>query len=177
MINALTRIPVGVVVERRKAASPWIDFTWKPVAVLAGEPEASPWTRLSEDADAVTFYAGAAQIELLAHDFVDDERQRFMRKGADLNDNATPFGRGDAAFQRIEISRDLIGNIELRCREDLCVPVRTQRDVSADPLRLFERPVEDIGHRDFFRTCQPRRTLVPGNVSCDMILPSGICGL
>ena len=46
MINALTRIPVGVVVERRKAASPWIDFTWKPVAVLAGEPEASPWTRL-----------------------------------------------------------------------------------------------------------------------------------
>jgi Protein of unknown function (DUF3305) len=32
--------------------------------VLAGEPEASPWTRLSEDADAVTFYAGAAQIEL-----------------------------------------------------------------------------------------------------------------
>ena len=64
MINALTRIPVGVLVERRKAASPWIDFTWKPVAVLAGEPEASPWTRLSEDADAVTFYAGAAQIEL-----------------------------------------------------------------------------------------------------------------
>ena len=64
MINALGRIPVGVVVERRKAASPWIDFTWKPVAVLAGEPEASPWTRLSEDADAVTFYAGAAQIEL-----------------------------------------------------------------------------------------------------------------
>jgi len=64
VINALARIPVGVVVERRKAASPWIDFTWKPVAVLAGEPEASPWTRLSEDADAFTFYAGAAQIEL-----------------------------------------------------------------------------------------------------------------
>ena len=64
MINALTRIPVGVVVERRRAVSPWIDFTWKPVAVLAGEPEASPWTRLSEDADTVTFYAGAAQIEL-----------------------------------------------------------------------------------------------------------------
>ena len=64
MINALARIPVGVVVERRKAASPWIDFTWKPVAVLAGEPEALPWTRLSEDVDAVTFYAGAAQIEL-----------------------------------------------------------------------------------------------------------------
>jgi Protein of unknown function (DUF3305) len=62
--NALARIPVGVIVERRKAKSPWIDFTWKPVAVLAGEPEASPWTRLSEDADAATFYAGASEIEL-----------------------------------------------------------------------------------------------------------------
>ena len=63
-MNALAQIPVGVVVERRKAESPWIDFIWKPVAVLAGEPEAGAWTRLSEDADATTFYAGAAQIEL-----------------------------------------------------------------------------------------------------------------
>jgi hypothetical protein len=27
------------------------------------------------------------------------------------------------------------------------------------------------------RTCHPRRTFVPGSGSCDMILPSGICGL
>lgn len=64
MINPLARIPVGVVVERRKAKSPWIDFTWRPVTVLAGAPDALPWTRLSEDTDAATFYAGAAQIEL-----------------------------------------------------------------------------------------------------------------
>lgn len=61
---ALAKIAVGVVVERRKAQSPWIDFTWKPIAVLAGLPDASPWTMLSEDADAATFYAGAAEIEL-----------------------------------------------------------------------------------------------------------------
>ncbi|HEY7244697.1 MAG TPA: DUF3305 domain-containing protein [Xanthobacteraceae bacterium] len=64
MNAALARIPVGVVVERRKASSPWIDFTWKPVAVLAGEPEAQSWIRLSEDAEAARFYAGAAEIEL-----------------------------------------------------------------------------------------------------------------
>ena len=40
------RIPVGVVVERRKAASQWIDFIWRPVAVLAGEPDTPPWTML-----------------------------------------------------------------------------------------------------------------------------------
>ena len=61
---ALAKIAVGVVVERRKAQSPWIDFTWKPIAVLAGLPDASPWTMLSEDGDAATFYAGAVEIEL-----------------------------------------------------------------------------------------------------------------
>jgi hypothetical protein len=58
------RIPVGVLVERRKAASPWIDFLWRPVAVLAGEPAAAAWTQLNAEGDVVTFYAGPAQVEL-----------------------------------------------------------------------------------------------------------------
>jgi len=45
-VPAHAKIAVGVVVERRKAQSPWIDFTWKPVTALAGLPEASPWTTL-----------------------------------------------------------------------------------------------------------------------------------
>lgn len=62
--TALARIPVGVLVERRKAKSPWLDFVWRPVAVLAGSPAAAPWTPLSE-ADARTlFYAGEVAIEL-----------------------------------------------------------------------------------------------------------------
>ena len=60
----LMRIPVGVVVERRKATSPWIDHVWRPVAVLAGRPEATPWTPLAVEEGATTFYAGAADIEL-----------------------------------------------------------------------------------------------------------------
>jgi len=55
---------VGVVVERHKAQSPWIDFTWNPVSVLCGVPETSPWTMLSAGGDGATFYAGAAEIEL-----------------------------------------------------------------------------------------------------------------
>jgi hypothetical protein len=61
---ALGKIAVGIVVARRKADSPWIDFTWKPVAALAGLPDAAPWTVLSQGPDGVTFYAGAAEIEL-----------------------------------------------------------------------------------------------------------------
>ena len=35
-------IPVGVVVERRPATSPWLDHVWQAVAVLPGVPETVP---------------------------------------------------------------------------------------------------------------------------------------
>jgi Protein of unknown function (DUF3305) len=60
------RISVGVVVERRKAKSDWVDFIWLPVSVLAGIPSAEPWTKLKEDDRGATFYAGATDVELHA---------------------------------------------------------------------------------------------------------------
>jgi Protein of unknown function (DUF3305) len=60
----LGRIPVSVLVERRKASSPWIDYVWTPSAVLTGVPETAPWTQISQTADVATFYAGAAEIAL-----------------------------------------------------------------------------------------------------------------
>jgi Protein of unknown function (DUF3305) len=62
--TALARIVVGVVVERRKAKSRWLDFLWRPVSVLVGTPSAAPWTRISEEGETTTFYAGEAAIEL-----------------------------------------------------------------------------------------------------------------
>jgi hypothetical protein len=62
--TALARIVVGVLVERREAKSPWLDFLWRPVSVLVGTPSALPWTRISEEGGAATFYAGEAVIEL-----------------------------------------------------------------------------------------------------------------
>jgi hypothetical protein len=62
--SPLAAIDVGVVVERIKAESPWIDYLWRPEAVLAGVPETQPWTQLSEANDRARFYAGPAQIRL-----------------------------------------------------------------------------------------------------------------
>jgi hypothetical protein len=62
--SVLARIPVGVVIERRRAASPWIDMVWRPIAVLGGTPEAAPWTMLEADDDRASFYAGAAEVAL-----------------------------------------------------------------------------------------------------------------
>lgn len=58
------RIPVGIVVERRKARSEWIDFVWRPVTALVGSPEAERWTILNEEGEATSFYAGGTHIEL-----------------------------------------------------------------------------------------------------------------
>jgi Protein of unknown function (DUF3305) len=62
--TALARIPVGVVVERHKAKSPWLDFLCRPVSVLAGVPATAPWTVIRSAGDVTTFYAGEAVIEL-----------------------------------------------------------------------------------------------------------------
>lgn len=62
--TALLSFPVGVLVERHKATSPWLDYVWRPVSILSGLPVAAPWTLLSSDAGRQTFYAGTASIEL-----------------------------------------------------------------------------------------------------------------
>ena len=63
-VPAQEKIAVGIVAERRRAQSPWIDFTWQPIAVLAGQPEAAPWTLLSQDGERASFYVGSAEIGL-----------------------------------------------------------------------------------------------------------------
>jgi hypothetical protein len=80
MSAPVLRIPVGVVVERRKAISPWADLLWRPVAVLAGLPEAPLWTPLAQDGDIATYYAGSAVIEL--HRSEADNYRRNLATGA-----------------------------------------------------------------------------------------------
>jgi Protein of unknown function (DUF3305) len=60
----LLRIPVGVVVERRKADSPWIDFVWRAIGVLPDEPNMAPWTVIREQAGTTLFYGGSATVDL-----------------------------------------------------------------------------------------------------------------
>jgi hypothetical protein len=63
-VPPLERIAVGVVVERRKATSPWIEHVWRAASVLPGVPSAAPWTVLGVEGDVTTYYAGAAHIDL-----------------------------------------------------------------------------------------------------------------
>lgn len=60
----LLSIPVGVVMERRKAASQWVDFVWRVVGVLPGDPDMEAWTPLREEDDVTLFFAGHASVDL-----------------------------------------------------------------------------------------------------------------
>src|SRR3954453_23566163 len=59
---------VGVVVRRRSIDNPWIDHMWSPVMILDEVPSTAPWTVLSSESDATTYYAGAASIDLFSSD-------------------------------------------------------------------------------------------------------------
>ena len=63
-VEPLARFEVGVVVERSKGASRWVDFHWRPVTILVGVPDTPAWTKLTDDGERATFYAGAATVEL-----------------------------------------------------------------------------------------------------------------
>ena len=99
----------------------------------------------------------AAQVELLRHQLVDDERQRLVRQRADLHDDAAALGRRDAGLERVEVAGDLVGDVELRLLERVAVAVGAQRHVGADELRLRERTVEHVGDGDLARAGEPRR--------------------
>lgn len=61
------RLPVGIVVERRRSDHPWIDHTWRAVAVIPGAGELNPrgeWKELETGEDFVRFHAGTLDIEL-----------------------------------------------------------------------------------------------------------------
>jgi hypothetical protein len=60
----LAAVAVGVIVERVKAASQWIDYIWRPTTVLAGQPDTAAWTQLADDGERATYYAGPATVEL-----------------------------------------------------------------------------------------------------------------
>jgi ABC-type amino acid transport substrate-binding protein len=61
-------IPLGVLAERRPAATRWAESSWHVVGVTGTPPELPPWTVLRE-AEGVTLYlAGRAQLALYPTD-------------------------------------------------------------------------------------------------------------
>jgi hypothetical protein len=98
------RIAVGIVVERRKAASRWIDFTWRPVIILPGEPDTPPWTLLSSGADTTTYYAGTTEVALYRTE-TGNYRDNFASGAPSLWVAIRPTG-GDPPYDIVAVTAD-----------------------------------------------------------------------
>ena len=57
------RIPLGIVVERRRSDHPWADATWVPVSVFMHAPKAS-WMELLRTDDLVRYHAATLPLTL-----------------------------------------------------------------------------------------------------------------
>lgn len=55
---------VSVIVEKRRTRNQWQPWQWRAVAVLPGAAETPAWTVLSEDEQAVRYFAGVADLVL-----------------------------------------------------------------------------------------------------------------
>jgi hypothetical protein len=89
-------LTVGVIVERRKAKSPWQDYVWQPVEVVALLPPMAPWTVMREDETTTRLYAGPFTMELYPRETV-SYRANLMAERPGIyvvlrSDPAAPFG-------------------------------------------------------------------------------------
>ncbi|MEO3429380.1 DUF3305 domain-containing protein [Pelagibius sp. CAU 1746] len=60
-------MPLGVVIERQRSDHPWIDFNWRPVAVVPGAPvldSQGEWTELRRGEGWVQYHCGTLRLEL-----------------------------------------------------------------------------------------------------------------
>ena len=104
VVAPFLRILIGVVVERRKAKSVWADAIWRPIAVLAGQPDAGLWAPLSVDSDAAIFYAGPAEIELYRAET--ENYRRNLASGAPLIWVALQATGGEPPYELAAVTAD-----------------------------------------------------------------------
>ena len=62
------RLPVAVLAERRPGATPWAEWSWRAVEVLAEAPDLPDWTVLREAEGRTLFLAGRAEVVLVPTD-------------------------------------------------------------------------------------------------------------
>jgi len=95
---------LGVIVEKRAVDHPWLDESWKPVAVIDGTPEEfaayTPWQIVRTEEKATQYFAGAASIvlhrketEAYQHNLMSKPPAVFvvLRDTDDEPDNPAPF--------------------------------------------------------------------------------------
>lgn len=70
LLDRHERLTVGIVVDRRKAKSPWADYVWQPVEALLNVPPLAPWSVMRESEEVTRFFAGPFTMELIPRETI-----------------------------------------------------------------------------------------------------------
>ena len=166
-VAPLLRSPVGVVVERRKATSPWADVIWRPVAVLAGLPAAAPWTPLAVEGETVTFYAGAAEVELYRTET--DNYRRNLASGAPALWVALHATGGEPPYAIAAVTADPAEGEGLTEPGQGIVEAVTMPETLREAIAVFiaDHPVEPVFERRMRDRADPEALARHGPLSGD----------
>lgn len=147
-VAPLQRIAVGVLVERRPATSPWLDFIWTPAAALPGAPETPAWTVVSQHGETTTFYAGSAHVDLFRSE-TPNYRDNLARDPAQLWIVLRPTGVGEPPYRLVAVTADPAeGEAFTESGADLVEPVPMPDAVrAAIEAFIVEHPFE----REFYK--------------------------
>ena len=64
-LSRIETMPLGIVLERRRSASPWQEWSWRPVSVIPGAPPVEgAWRQLQEGEGWAHFHAATLPLEL-----------------------------------------------------------------------------------------------------------------
>lgn len=64
-LNRIERMPLGIVLERRRSASPWQEFAWRALSVIPGAPPLDGASRLLREGEGwAQFHAATVDLEL-----------------------------------------------------------------------------------------------------------------
>lgn len=63
-MSHMISMPVGVVIAREEIDSPWQDYTWRPVSIIPGAPQFTPWKELMRGEGWVHYHAATLPLEL-----------------------------------------------------------------------------------------------------------------
>ncbi|MEP2943499.1 MAG: DUF3305 domain-containing protein [Hyphomicrobiales bacterium] len=58
------KIPLGIIIEKRKSKHPWGDWIWKPVEVIPGAALIDDWVTLQEGEDWTHYHIATLQLVL-----------------------------------------------------------------------------------------------------------------
>lgn len=68
-LNRIETLPLGVVLERRASASPWVEWAWRPVSMIPGAPPLEgDWRPVRQGEGWAQFHAATLPLELFRTD-------------------------------------------------------------------------------------------------------------